>query len=82
MVLVVILILGQLADGLTYTLAHHGVELNPFMAALGGSALALKLPAAAVLGLIAWRLRRHPQVLLWLGAVGWFGALTNFGGYG
>jgi len=82
MILVGILVLGQIADGLTYTLARSGVELNPLMAALGGSALTLKFAAAAVLGLLAWRLRGHPKTLLWMGAVGWFGALSNFTGYG
>ena len=82
MVFVGILALGQVADGLTYTFAHNGVELNPFMAALGGSALALKFAAAPLVGLLAWRLRHRPQILLWLGAVGWFGALSNFSGYG
>ena len=82
MIVVGILVLGQVADGLTYTFAHNGVELNPLMAALGGSALTLKFAGAAVVGLLAWRLRRHPRMLIWLGAVGWFGALSNFSGYG
>jgi hypothetical protein len=82
MVFVGILVMGQIADGLTYTLAHNGVELNPFMAALGGSAVALKLAVVAPLvGLLGWRLRRRPQLLLWLAALGWFGALSNLGGY-
>jgi hypothetical protein len=81
MVLVGILVLGQVADGLSYTLARNGVELNPFMAALGASALAVKFAALAVLTVLAWRLRHHPRTLLWMGAVGWFGALTNFTGH-
>ena len=82
MVFVGILVLGQIADGLTYTLAQNGVELNPFMVALGGSALTLKFAVVAPLvGLLGWRLRRRPQLLLWLAAVGWFGALSNFSGY-
>jgi hypothetical protein len=76
-----ILVLGQVADGLTYTFARNGVELNPLMAALGGSAIALKFAGAIMVGLLAWRLRHHPRILLWLGAVGWFGALSNLGGY-
>jgi hypothetical protein len=82
MVLVGILVLGQIADGLTYTLAHNGVELNPLMAALGGSAVVIKLASVPLVGLLAWRLRRRPQLLLWLGAWGWLGALSNFSGYG
>jgi len=82
MILVGILVLGQVADGLSYTLARHGVELNPFMAGLGESALTVKLAAVVVLGLVAWQLRHRPRTLLWLGAVGWFGALSNFTGYG
>ena len=82
MVLVGIFVLGQIADGLTYTLAHNGVELNPLMAALGGSALSVKFALAPFVGVLAWRLRRRAQIVLWLGAVGWFGALSNFSGYG
>ena len=82
MVIVAILVAGQVADGLTYTLARHGVELNPLMAALGGSALVLKLAGAAVVGLLAWRLRGHPRTLLWVAVVGWLGALSNFSGFG
>jgi hypothetical protein len=82
MVFVGILVLGQIADGLTYTLARNGVELNPFMAALGGTAVALKLVVVApFVGLLGWRLRRHPHLLLWLAAFGWLGALSNLGGY-
>lgn len=79
---VVILVLGQFADGLTFTLAHNGTELNPVMAGLGGFVLPVKFAGAAVLGLLAWRLRGHPRALLWLGTVGWLGALSNFSGYG
>lgn len=81
MVLVGILVMGQIADGLSYTLAKNGVELNPFMAALGASALTVKFGALAVLAIIAWRLRHRPRTLLWLSAVGWLGALTNFTGH-
>jgi hypothetical protein len=81
LILVGILVLGQLADGFTYSLAHNGIELNPLMAALGESAPTLKFAAAGVVALLAWRLRHHPRTLLWLGVVGWFGALSNFSGF-
>lgn len=82
MVLVLVLVLGQLADGLTYLHARSGIELNPFMAAFGVSAVFVKLAGTGALGAIALRLRRHPRILLWIAAVGWFGALTNFSGFG
>lgn len=82
MMLVLVLVLGQVADGLTYLHARNGFELNPVMAALGGAAVLVKLAGTGALGAIAWRLRRHPRFLLWIGAVGWFGALTNFSGFG
>ncbi len=81
MYLVGLLVLSQVADGLSYTLAHNGVELNPLMANLGAFALPVKFMAAGVVGYLAWRLRAHPRALLWMGAVGWIGALSNFTGY-
>ena len=81
MYLVKLLVMSQVADGLTFTLAHHGVELNPLMAHLGGLVLPVKLVAATLVGFLAWRLRGHPRALLWMGAVGWIGALSNFTGY-
>lgn len=81
MYLVGLLVLSQVADGLTFTLAHNGVELNPLMAHLGGLVLPVKLIGATVAGSIAWRLRDHPRALLWMGALGWIGALSNFTGY-
>ena len=81
MYLVGLLVMSQVADGLTFTLAHHGVELNPLMAHLGGLVLPVKLVGATVVGFLAWRLRGHPRALLWMGAVGWIGALSNYTGY-
>jgi hypothetical protein len=51
------------------------------MAHLGGEVLLVKFAAASVVGLIGWRLRAHPRALLWMGVVGWVGALSNFTGY-
>lgn len=82
MYLVGLLVLSQVADGLTYMLAHNGIELNPFMAQLGWHAIPVKFAGAAIIGLLALRLRGHPRSLLWMGAVGWIGALSNFTGYG
>jgi hypothetical protein len=82
MYLVGLLVLSQVADGLTYTLARNGHELNPVMAHLGADVLLVKFAAALVVGLLAWRLRGHPRALLWMGVVGWVGALSNFTGYG
>jgi hypothetical protein len=82
MVPVAVLLLSQLADGLTYTLAREGVELNPLMAGLEGGALPVKLAGAALAGLLAWRLRHRARVILWIAAFGWFGALSNFTGAG
>ena len=81
MYLVGLLVLSQVADGLSFTLAHNGVEQNPLMGNLGAFVLPVKFMAAAVVGYLAWRLRAHPRALLWMGAVGWIGALSNFTGY-
>jgi hypothetical protein len=81
MYLVGLLVLSQIADGLSYMLARKGHELNPVMAHLGGGVLLLKFGAALIVGILARRLRGHPRALLWMGVVGWVGALSNFTGY-
>ena len=78
-----LVIAGQVADGLAYQLAHgHGVELNPGMALLiaifGPHAiLAIKAAAGVVLGLGATALDRHRSLVTWLAVAGFVGAATE-----
>ncbi len=83
MTLSLLVVAGQVADGLAYQLANgHGVELNPGMALLIGVAgphaiLALKTVFGLVLGIGAKALDRHPHVVAWLAVAGFVGAMTE-----
>jgi hypothetical protein len=75
-----LVIAGQLADGLAYQLAHgRGVELNPgmalFITAFGPlAALAIKVAGGLVLGLGAVALNRHRSLVTWFAVAGFVGA--------
>jgi len=78
-----LVIAGQLADGLAFQLAHgHGIELNPGMALLIGvigphAILVVKTALGLVLGLGATALERHRTLVLWLSVAGFVGAVTE-----
>jgi len=78
-----LVIAGQLADGLAYQLAHgHGIELNPGMALLiavfGPHAiLCVKAAAGLVLGLGSVALDRHERLVTWLAVAGFVGAVSE-----
>jgi hypothetical protein len=75
-----LVIAGQMADGLAYQLAHgNGTELNPamnlFISAFGPVAiLGIKLVGAIVLGFGAMALERHRRLVTWLALAGFVGA--------
>lgn len=75
-----LVIAGQLADGLAYQLAHgNGTELNPAMDMFSGvfgpfAILGVKLVAALVLGVGAVALHRHPRLVIWIAVAGFVGA--------
>lgn len=78
-----LVIAGQLADGLAYQLAHgNGTELNPAMDALIAvfgplAILGVKVVGALALGYGAIALRRHPRLVTWIAVVGFLGAGTE-----
>jgi len=78
-----LVVAGQLADGLAYQLAHgRGTELNPGMALLilvfGPHAiLAVKAAAGIVLGVGAAALHSHPSLVTWMAVAGFVGAATE-----
>jgi hypothetical protein len=75
-----LVIAGQLADGLAYQLAHgNGIELNPGMAVLIAgfgplAVLGVKVAAGVVLGVGAMALGRHRRLATWLAVIGFIGA--------
>jgi hypothetical protein len=75
-----LVIAGQLADGLAYQLAHgNGTELNPamdlFIGVFGPFAiLGIKVVGAIVLGYGAMALDRHRHLVTWLAVAGFVGA--------
>jgi hypothetical protein len=72
-----LVLLGQVADGLAYRLAiGHGTELGPLGALDPGLVLVVKMLAGAVLAIGVYALRR-PTLGLWLATAGFFGALTE-----
>jgi hypothetical protein len=80
MTLPLLVIAGQMADGLAYQLAHgNGTELNPVMGSFIGSfgpfaILGMKLVGAIVLGYGAIALDRHRRLVTWLAVAGFVGA--------
>jgi hypothetical protein len=78
-----LVIAGQLADGLAYQLAHgHGTELNPAMALLIGgfgplAVLGVKVAFGLILGLGAMALDRHRTLATWLAVAGFVGACSE-----
>jgi hypothetical protein len=78
-----LVVAGQLADGLAYQLARgHGVELNPGMAVLitasGPHAIiVVKAAFGLVLGIGAKALERHRSVVAWLAVAGFVGAASE-----
>ena len=78
-----LVIAGQMADGLAYQLAHgNGTELNPAMALLIGvfgpfAILGIKLIGAIVLGYGTVALDRHQRLVTWLAVAGFVGAGTE-----
>ncbi len=75
-----LVIAGQMADGLAYQLAHgNGTELNPTMALFIGvfgpfAILGIKMVGAIVLGYGAIALDRHRGLITWLAVAGFVGA--------
>lgn len=75
-----LVIAGQMADGLAYQLAHgNGTELNPAMSLLIGlfgplAIIGVKLVGAIALGYGALALYRHRRLVTWLAVVGFIGA--------
>ena len=71
---------GQLADGLAYQLAHgNGAELNPAMDVIIGAfgphaILGVKLVGAVVLGFGAMALDRRRRLVTWMAVAGFVGA--------
>jgi hypothetical protein len=78
-----LVIAGQLADGLAYQLAHgNGAELNPAMDLLitvfGPFAiLGVKVVGAIVLGYGAMALGRRRHLVTWMAVAGFVGAGTE-----
>ena len=75
-----LVIAGQMADGLAYQLAHgNGTELDPAMALFIGvigpfAILGIKLVGAIVLGYGSMALDRHRRLVTWLAVAGFVGA--------
>jgi hypothetical protein len=78
-----LVIAGQMADGLAYQLAHgSGTELNPamamFVSVFGPFALVgIKLVGAIALGFGAMALDRHQRLVTWLAVAGFVGAASE-----
>ena len=78
-----LLVLSQLADGLSFGLAvGHGTELNPVAASLlavGGLGFvwAAKSLGALALGFGAYALPHRRSLWLWLAVVGFVGCASN-----
>ena len=86
MTLAILVALSQLADGLAYQLAQtHGTELNPGAATVINAygplvILAIKVAAAAVLGIGAYAMLRRDKgrrVVVWLAVIGFVGCFTE-----
>ena len=86
MTLAILVALSQLADGLAYQLAQtHGTELNPGAATVINAygplvILAIKVAAAAVLGIGAYAMLRRDKgrrVVAWLAVIGFVGCFTE-----
>jgi hypothetical protein len=84
--LAILLALSQIADGLAYQLAQgHGTELNPGAATVIASygpvvILAIKVAAAAVLGIGAYAMLRRDKgrnAVAWLTVIGFVGCFTE-----
>jgi hypothetical protein len=75
-----LVVAGQLADGLAYQLAHgNGTELNPAMALLIAgfgplTTLGVKVAAGLVLAFGAMALDRHRRLVTWIAVAGFVGA--------
>lgn len=78
-----LVIAGQMADGLAYQLAHgNGTELNPAMDVIIGvfgplAILGVKLIGAVVLGFGAMALDRRRRLVTWMAVAGFTGAGTE-----
>jgi hypothetical protein len=75
-----LVLVGQLADGLAYQLVvGRGVELNPGMGGLDPTVvLALKVTGGLVLAIGSIALvRRHRRLVAWLAVAGFVGAWTE-----
>jgi hypothetical protein len=83
---VLLVLLGQMADAVTFPLGVAvvgiGGESNPVITTLHSAfgmdgVLAIKYIAIAVMVLLAYRLRAHHRILLVAASIGFFGAATN-----
>lgn len=78
MTLVMLVVLGQLADGLAYQLVvGKGTELGPLGVLDPLTVLAVKVASAIVLGVGAFALRHRSRLLAWVATVGFIGAWTE-----
>jgi hydrogenase/urease accessory protein HupE len=83
MILVALVVLGQLADLLTFAVPGSEVgALGGVLHNLGpGAVYLLKLIALSALAFGAYALRHRPKFLALLASVGFFGAFTNFASF-
>jgi hypothetical protein len=89
MILVALVVLGQLADLLTFAVVIGHSVPGSEVGALGGvlhnlgpgAVYLLKLIALSALAFGAYALRHRPKFLALLASVGFFGAFTNFASF-